>query len=208
MRPEKIYIPSEADFQTNTNGDAVIGFLTRDKGEYIDEGDLLVLPDTGQEYWVKARKFYKKRGRIVPSVDFEATCVVPGCLEVFTTYKILPMWAHDYPIRRTCDAHKAQWRTPFEFAWTPSDERAAKLAKRSARHKPKPREVGVVEVEVLASVDLLEPVEPQDLVKAAMVGLRVPQGRDTRRQVTVRAISSLLHRRLLREDDRGRIVLP
>lgn len=211
MRPEDIHIPTEEEFQFLTNADVIDGFLERDGDEPIKADDFFVLPDVGQVYTVKAVRFFKGSRGPVPYFEMEAVCAVEGCLGLVQFAKTAPEWRKSPYVRRTCPEHNRQWNTPVKNAWTRAVDRAAlrsAAAERSARGQARKARkglvdgvpFGVVEAEVMAVASLLEPIGYHDLLKTAAAGLKVPDGRDTRHQVTVRATLGLLKRGLLTRD--------
>lgn len=206
--------------QAVTNGDEVREFLTAHPyGVRYAEGDTLVLPDIGQVYSVNSVRPFKSGGRVEIYLEFRAECAVEGCEAEFLTVKSVREMRTSPALVRTCPDHRGLWRTPMPHAWLSGYEAemkaraedAARVARR-ARGGGRAVKIGRHEraaLDVAEGLSLVrDRVDVQELVARVVEASEAPRGggRDTRRQVAVRAVQTLRGKGLLRVED-GSVVL-
>ena len=177
-----------------SNADEVGAFIEDHKAVRWAVGDKFCLPDIEQAYNVVAVRPFKHRGKFNLFVDLEAQCAVETCEEYFITTKEVHQWMSSPHMVRCCPDHRHGFGTPMQHAWKTKAQRLAKVAK-PVKAKAPPS-VGRVEAAVLRAADdlsvLADSAIVADLVKHAIGKLEVGAGRDTRRQMVVRAVQSLV----------------
>lgn len=179
-----------------SNADEVGAFIEDHKAVRWTVGDKFCLPDIEQAYNVIAVRPFKHRGSFKLFVDLEAQCALETCEEYFITTKEVHQWMSSPHLTRCCEAHRFRFSTPVKGAWMTEAQRLAMPVKAAKAVKAKaPPRVGRVEGAVLRAADDLAVVADSatvaDLVKHAIGKLAAGVGRDTRRQMVVRAVQSL-----------------
>jgi hypothetical protein len=177
-----------------SNADEVGAFIEGHKDVRWAVGDKFCLPDIEQYFEVIGVRPFKHRGKFKLFVDLEARCAIETCEEYFITTKEVHQWMSSPHLTRCCEAHRFQFSTNMRDAWKTEAQRLARPVK-AAKVKAPPR-VGRVEGAVLRAAEDLAVVADSatvaDLVKHAIGKLAAGTGRDTRRQMVVRAVQSLV----------------
>lgn len=179
-----------------SNADEVDAFIGAHKDRQWVVGDRFVLPDIEQAYEVIAVRPFKRRGVFRLFVDLEARCAIETCEEYFITAKEVHQWMTSLHVTRCCPAHRFAFSTPMRDAWMTQERREARPV-RSGRVEG-PKRVGRIESAVLEAVAALSLVEDSasvaSVIGCAIARLEAGEGRDTRRQVVVRAVHRMVRR--------------